>query len=393
MLIQPRIRGFICTTAHPVGCQQAVLEQINYIKKQHPFTGPKNVLVIGASTGYGLASRIAATYGANAKSIGVFFEKEADEKRTASAGWYNSAAFEKLARADGHYARSINGDAFSQEIKQRTAELIRRDLKQVDLIIYSLASPRRVHPLTGQIFSSVLKPIDQSFKGKTVDAFRGEVKDVVLEPANEEEIANTVAVMGGEDWEMWIDFLIQENLLAKGATTLAYSYIGPELTHAIYKNGTIGRAKEHLFQTAKKLDKKLQSIEGQALISVNKAVVTQASAAIPVVPLYISLLFKLMKDQGSHEGCIEQAYRLFHDFLYSTSGTKDQQGQIRLDDFEMQAAIQDQIAALWPEINSENVETLTDLQGYRDDFYKLFGFNIPGVDYSEEVNPDVKIEA
>lgn len=299
-----------------------------------------------------------------------------------------------MARADGHYAKSINGDAFSQEIKQRSAELIRRDLKQVDLVIYSLASPRRVHPLTKQMFSSVLKPIGQPFKGKTVDAFRGEVKEVVLEPANEDEILNTTAVMGGDDWEMWIEFLMKENLLAKGASTLAYSYIGPELTHAIYKNGTIGQAKEHLFQTAKKLDKKLQSLGGQALISVNKAVVTQASAAIPVVPLYISLLFKLMKAKGTHEGCIEQAYRLFHNFLYSPQGCpKDPQGQIRLDDLEMQAEIQNKIAELWPKITSENVESLADLQGYRDDFYRLFGFNMPGVDYDQEVNPDVKIEA
>lgn len=393
MLIQPRIRGFICTTAHPLGCYQAVLQQVDYVKRQPPFKGPNKVLVIGASTGYGLASRIAATFGAQAKTIGVFFEKAAEEGRTASPGWYNSAAFEKLAHESGHYAKSINGDAFSQEIKQRTAELIRRDLKQVDLVIYSLASPRRTHPLTGQVYSSVLKPVGQAFKGKTVDAFRGEVKDVVLEPASAEDVANTVAVMGGEDWEMWIDFLMKENLLAEGATTLAYSYIGPELTYSIYKNGTIGKAKEHLSTTAHELDKKLKTLKGQALISVNKALVTQASAAIPVVPLYISLLYKLMKDKGTHEGCIEQAYRLFHDQLYSPKGTvKDAQGLLRLDDREMQPDIQQKIAELWPQITSENVEQLTDLQGYRDDFYKLFGFNIPGIDYSKEVNPDVKIE-
>ncbi len=394
MLIQPRIRGFICTTAHPVGCYQAVLQQVDYVKRQQAFSGPKNVLIIGASTGYGLASRIAATFGAQAKTIGVFFEKAAEDGRTASPGWYNSAAFEKLAHESGHYAKSINGDAFSQEIKQRTAELIRRDLKQIDLIVYSLASPRRTHPLTGQVYSSVLKPIGQAFKGKTVDAFRGEVKEVVLEPASENDVANTVAVMGGEDWEMWIDFLMKENLLAEGATTIAYSYIGPELTHAIYKNGTIGKAKEHLLATANTLDKKLQTLQGQALISVNKGLVTQASAAIPVVPLYISLLYKLMKAKGTHEGCIEQAYRLFHDHLYSPQGTiKDAQGQLRLDDREMQADIQQKIAELWPQITSENVGQLTDLQGYRDDFYKLFGFNIPGIDYTQEVNPDVKIEA
>ncbi len=393
MLIQPRVRGFICTTAHPLGCRQAVLEQINYVKKQRPFTGPKNVLIIGASTGYGLASRIAATFGAQAKTIGVFFERAAEESRTASPGWYNSAAFESLAHEAGHYAKSINGDAFSQDIKQRCAELIRRDLKQVDLVIYSLASPRRIHPLTGQVFNSALKPIGQVFKGKTVDAFRGEVKEVVLEPATEEEIANTVAVMGGEDWEMWIDFLMKENLLAKGASTLAYSYIGPELTYSIYKNGTIGKAKEHLSKTAAELDKKLKAIEGQALISVNKALVTQASAAIPVVPLYISLLYKLMKAKGTHEGCIEQAYRLLSEYLYAPqNGGRDAQGQLRLDNLEMQADIQKKIAELWPLINSENVEQLADLQGYRDDFYKLFGFNMSGVDYNQEVDPDVKME-
>jgi len=392
MLIQPRIRGFICTTAHPQGCHQAVLQQINYVKQQPAFSGPKNVLVIGASTGYGLASRIATTFGAQAKTIGVFFEKAAEDGRTASPGWYNSAAFENLAHAAGFYAKSINGDAFSQGIKQRTAELIRRDLQQVDLVIYSLASPRRVHPVTGQVFSSVLKPLGQPFKGKTVDAFRGDIKEVSLEPATPDDVNNTIAVMGGEDWEMWIDFLMKENLLAKGATTMAYSYLGPELTHAIYKNGTIGKAKEHLLATSQQLDKKLKALGGQALISVNKALVTQASAAIPVVPLYISLLYKLMKAQGTHEGCIEQAYRLFKEKLYSPQGAvKDSEGLLRLDDLEMQAALQQKIAELWPTLTSANVEELTDLQGYRDDFYRLFGFNMPGVDYSQEVNPDVPL--
>jgi enoyl-[acyl-carrier protein] reductase/trans-2-enoyl-CoA reductase (NAD+) len=393
MLIQPKIRGFICTTAHPVGCHEAVSQQINYVKKQGAFTGPKKVLVIGASTGYGLASRIAATFGAGAKTIGVFFEREADEGRTASPGWYNSAAFEQLAHEAKHYAKSINGDAFSQEIKQRTADLIRRDLGQVDLVVYSLASPRRLHPQTGHVYSSVLKPIGQVFKGKTIDAFRGEVKEVVLESASEEEVANTVAVMGGEDWEMWMNFLAQEKLLAEGVVTVAYSYIGPELTYSIYKNGTIGRAKEDLLATAHRLDKTLQTMQGRALISVNKALVTQASAAIPVVPLYISLLYKLMKAKGTHEGCIEQMFRLFKDFLYAPQGlATDGQGQVRLDDLEMQAEIQEKIAELWPQVTTENVEQLTDLHGYRDDFYKLFGFNMPGVDYTVEVDPNIKIE-
>lgn len=388
MLIQPKIRGFICTTAHPVGCYHAVAEQVDYVKKQGTFVGPKRVLVIGASTGYGLSSRIATTFGAGSKTIGVFYEKEADEKRTASAGWYNSVAFEQLAQQEKHYAKSINGDAFSLEIKQRTAELIRRDWGQVDLIVYSLASPRRIHPTTGQLFSSVLKPIGQPFIGKTVDAFRSEVKEITLPPATAEEIADTVAVMGGEDWQLWIDFLAQEKLLAEAVTTVAYSYVGPALTYAIYKNGTIGRAKEHLFVTARQLNQKLQGIHGRALISVNKALVTQASAAIPVVPLYISLLYKIMKDKGIHEGCIEQMYRLFKSNLYVPQGGHyDNEGQIRLDDLEMRADVQQKITELWPQVNSNNIEQLTDIEGYRSDFYKLFGFNIADVDYQAEVDP------
>lgn len=392
MIIQPKIRGFICTTAHPEGCNRVVEQQIQYIKSKERFTGPKNVLVIGASTGYGLASRIATTFGAAAKTIGVFFEKEADEKRTASPGWYNTAAFETLAHRDGLYAKSINGDAFSNEIKERTAELIRNDLGKVDLIVYSLASPRRVHPVSGQVFSSALKPIGKSFTGKTIDAFKGEVKDVTIEPANEEEIANTVAVMGGEDWEMWIDYLAKQNLLAEGVITVAYSYLGPQLTHAIYKDGTIGRAKEHLKATADALNSKLKALHGQAVVSVDKAVVTQASAAIPVVPLYISILFKIMKEQGTHEGCIEQMYRLFHDHLYSLhSLTRDAEGYIRIDDLEMQQDVQQQIMTLWPQITTDNLNQLTDVKGYCDEFYRLFGFNILGVDYDADINPVVKI--
>lgn len=394
MIIHPKIRGFICTTAHPEGCYKAVEEQINYVKSKGKYAGPKNVLVIGGSTGYGLASRIEATFGAGAKTIGVFFEKEADEKRTASPGWYNSAAFEKIAHRDGHYAKSINGDAFSQAIKEKTAELIRQDLGEVDLIIYSLASPRRTHPVTGQIFSSVLKPIGKSFMGKTVDAFRGEVKNVTIEPATEEEVANTVAVMGGEDWEMWIDYLAKENLLAEGVKTVAYSYIGPELTHAIYKNGTIGKAKDDLKATSDKLTQKLKSLNGEAIISVDKAVVTQASAAIPVVPLYISLLFKIMKELGTHEGCIEQIDRLFREYLYTAqSKPRDEEGFIRIDDWEMRKEVQQKIAELWPQITTENLSQLTDVKGYCDDFYRLFGFNISGVNYDAEVDPVVKIES
>lgn len=392
MLIQPKMRGFICTTAHPQGCAKNVEEQINYIKAQGQFQGPKNVLVIGASTGYGLASRIAATYGAGAKTIGVFFEREAEANRTATAGWYNSAAFEQFAHQDKHYAKSINGDAFSHEIKKQAIELIKNDLGTVDLIVYSLASPRRVHPDTGAIYSSVLKPINQSFTSKTVDPLRKEVKEVTLESATQEEIANTIAVMGGEDWEMWIDLLAKEKLLAKGAITIAYDYIGPELTHSIYKNGTIGKAKEHLHQTALKLNEKLKPYEGQALLSVNKALVTQASAAIPVVPLYISLLYKLMKENGTHEGCIEQISRLFKDKLYANpiSG-RDSEGRIRMDDLEMQAAIQAKIAELWPLVTSENLEAMTDIKGYCIEFHRLFGFEVNHVDYTKEQDPKVEI--
>ncbi|MFT3741973.1 MAG: trans-2-enoyl-CoA reductase family protein [Gammaproteobacteria bacterium] len=394
MIIQPKVRGFICTTAHPTGCFNQVAEQIQYVQSQGPFKGPKNVLVIGASTGYGLASRIAATFGAGAKTLGVMYEKAADDKRTASAGWYNTAAFEQMAQAKGYYAKTVNGDAFSTEIKQQVAALIREDLKQVDLIVYSLASPRRVHPQTGQVHSSTLKPIGQTFTSKTVDPFRGEVKDITIEPASEQEITDTVAVMGGEDWQLWLDYLAQENLLAPGITTVAYSYIGPELTHAVYKNGTIGRAKDHLQLTAQHLQDTLKPYQGRALISVNKALVTQASAAIPVVPLYISLLYKVMRAQGTHEGCIEQMVRLFKEQLYADHPLAlDEAGRIRLDDLEMRTEVQEQVKALWPQVTTDNLEQLTDIAGYREDFYRLFGFNVAGVDYEAEVNPEVEIES
>jgi len=392
MIILPKIRGFICTTAHPAGCAKSVAEQIQFVKNQGTFAGPRNVLVIGASTGYGLASRITATYGSGAKTIGVFYEKGADDKRTATAGWYNTAAYERQAHSDGYYAKSINGDAFSAAIKEQTAALIKHDLQQVDLIIYSLASPRRQHPITGDVYSSVLKPIGHSFTGKTVDAFRAEVKDVTIAPATEEEVAHTIAVMGGEDWEMWIDMLASQNLLAPGAKTVAYSYLGPVLTHDIYKYGTIGKAKEHLKSTADKLNEKLAAINGAAMVSVDKAVVTQASAAIPVVPLYIAILFKLMKEQGTHEGCIEQMVRLFRDYLYAAKEpARDQEGFIRLDNLEMDPALQQKVAEIWPTVTTENVRTVTDIQGYCQEFYRLFGFNIPGIDYNAEVDPAVMI--
>lgn len=395
MIIEPKVRGFICTTAHPTGCFENVRQQIAYVKSQpHWQKSPRNVLVIGASTGYGLASRIAATYAGNAKTIGVFFEKQASDKRTATAGWYNTAAFETIAHQDEHYAKSINGDAFSDEIKMQTIDLIRRDLGKVDLVIYSLASPRRTHPDTKAVFSSTLKPVGDIYRNKTVDPLTGTVSEVAIEPANNDDIAQTVTVMGGDDWKRWMDFLKKENVLADDAITCAYSYVGPELTHAIYKNGTIGRAKDHLLATAYELDKQLRATGGRAFVSVNKALVTQASSAIPVVPLYMSILFKLMKENGTHEGCIEQMNRLFHDFVYTGSEISvDDEQRVRIDDLEMRPDVQKKIDGIWKIVSTDNINSLTDIAGYRHDFYRLFGFEVDGVDYSAEVNPDVKIES
>jgi enoyl-[acyl-carrier protein] reductase/trans-2-enoyl-CoA reductase (NAD+) len=394
MIIEPKIRGFICTTAHPKGCEEAVRQQIEYVKKHPRFEGPKNVLIIGASTGYGLATRIAATFGAGAKTIGVFYEKPAEDKRTASAGWYNTAAFEKIAHQDGHYAKSINGDAFSNEIKKSTIDLIKKDLGKIDLVVYSLASPRRIHPDSGEIFNSALKPIGKTYVNKTVDPMRNTVKEVTIEPANQDEINSTVAVMGGEDWEMWIDLLEKENLLAEGATTLAYNYIGPEMTHIIYKEGTIGRAKDHLQSTANNLNAKLKKQGGQAFISVNKALVTQASAALPVVPLYISILYKIMKAHHNHEGCIEQMYRMLASKIYVKNGPIfDETGSVRMDDWEMESNIQQEVMEIWPTVSTENLSEQTDIQGYQDDFYRLFGFRFKEVDYSADINPEVKIDS
>jgi len=394
MIILPKMRGFICTTAHPAGCAKLVEDQIHYVKNHGQFSGPKNVLVIGASTGYGLASRIVASFGAGAKTIGVFFEKPPENNRTATAGWYNTAAFERMAHANKLYAKSVNGDAFSHDIKQKTLALIRQDLGSVDLVIYSLASPRRIHPDTGMAFSSVLKPIGQTYQSKTVDPLRREVKNITIESASEDEIAQTIAVMGGEDWEMWMDLLAHENLLAPGVKTLAYDYIGPELTHPIYKNGSIGKAKEHLYQTSLTLNEKLKKYQGQACLSVNKALVTQASAAIPVVPLYISLLYKIMKEKGTHEGCIEQIYRLFEDKIYGKAGVQlDADGRIRMDDLEMQTDVQQKIRELWPQINSDNLTQLTDITGYVKEFHHLFGFEFKDVNYQTDVDPDVRIDS
>lgn len=391
MIIQPKVRGFICTAAHPLGCFKAVQEQIEYVKKQGAFTGPKNVLIIGASTGYGLACRIATAFGAGATTVGVSFERPADGKRTASPGWYNTAAFEQLAKQAFVVAKSINGDAFSHEIKRQTIAAL-KEIGPVDLVIYSLAAPRRTHPDTGEVFNSVLKPIGQPYHNKTVDPLTGIVKEIDIEPAIEAEIAATEMVMGGEDWAMWIDQLSAAGVLADNVTTVAFSYIGPELTHPIYKDGTIGAAKRHLHKTAANLDGKLQAKGGRALISVNKALVTQASSAIPVVPLYISLLYKVMKEAGTHEGCIEQAVRLFRDRLYGPgSPVVDENAYIRLDDWEMAEQIQTKIRNLWQQVNTENLASLADLQGYQTDFYHLFGFNFPGINYEMDCDPEVMI--
>ncbi|AOC97362.1 Putative reductase [Flavobacterium anhuiense] len=394
MIIEPRMRGFICLTAHPTGAEQNVKNQIEYVKSKGEIAGAKKVLVIGASTGFGLASRITSAFGSGASTIGVFFEKPPVEGKTASPGWYNSAAFEKEAHKAGLYAKSINGDAFSNEIKRETLDLIKADLGQVDLVIYSLASPVRTNPNTGVTHRSVLKPIGQTFTNKTVDFHTGKVSDVSIAPANEEDIENTVAVMGGEDWAMWIEALKAENLLAEGATTVAYSYIGPALTEAVYRKGTIGRAKDHLEATAFTIGDSLKSIGGKAYVSVNKALVTQASSAIPVIPLYISLLYKIMKEEGIHEGCIEQIQRLFQDRLYTGSEVPvDEKGRIRIDDWEMREDVQEKVAKLWLEATTETLPEIGDLAGYRNDFLNLFGFEVPGVDYNADTNEVVEIES
>jgi enoyl-[acyl-carrier protein] reductase/trans-2-enoyl-CoA reductase (NAD+) len=386
------MRGFICLTSHPKGCEQNVKNQIAYIKSKGVIEGPKKVLVIGASTGFGLASRITSAFGSNAATIGVFFEKPAAPGKTASPGWYNSAAFENEAHKAGLYAKSINGDAFSNEVKRQTLDLIKADLGQIDLVIYSLASPVRTNPNTGVLHRSTLKPIGQKFTNKTVDFHTGNVSEVSIEPCTEEDIENTIAVMGGEDWTMWMDALKSENLLAPGATTVAYSYIGPSLTEAVYRKGTIGRAKDHLEATAFTITDSLKSIGGQAYVSVNKALVTQASSAIPVIPLYISLLYKIMKEEGIHEGCIEQIQRLYQDRLYTGSAVPvDEKGRIRIDDWEMREDVQAKVAQLWLEATTETLPAIGDLAGYKNDFNSLFGFGFEGVDYLADTDEMVTV--
>jgi enoyl-[acyl-carrier protein] reductase / trans-2-enoyl-CoA reductase (NAD+) len=393
MIIKPRVRGFLCITTHPVGCEANVRSQIDYVKAQGPIeNGPKRVLVIGASTGYGLASRITAAFGAGASTLGIFFEKEGTEKKPGTAGWYNSAAFHKFAEGEGLYAKSINGDAFSDEIKQKTIETIKADLGQVDLVVYSLAAPRRQHPVTGEIHNSTLKPIGGDTVQKGVNTDKEEVQDFHLEEASQEEIDNTVAVMGGEDWQMWIDALDEAGVLADGAKTTAYTYIGDKLTWDIYWHGTIGAAKKDLDKRVVDIRERLAAKDGDARVSVLKAVVTQASAAIPAMPIYLALLFKVMKEQGSHEGCIEQVDGLFRESLYGTEPYLDEEGRLRADRKELDPQVQAAVAELWQDINTQTLRELSDFAGYKREFLQLFGFEVDGVDYDADVDPVAPID-
>jgi enoyl-[acyl-carrier protein] reductase/trans-2-enoyl-CoA reductase (NAD+) len=390
MIIQPRVRGFVCLTAHPAGCEEHVKEQINYVKSGGEIeNGPKNVLVIGASTGYGLSSRITAAFGSGASTIGVFFEKEPAEKKTATAGWYNTAAFEKFAAQAGLKSKSINGDAFSDDIKQQVIDSAGKDFGPFDLVIYSVAAPRRLHPKTGEVASSVLKPIGKSYEGKTLNTDKIEIQDIHIEAATEKEIKDTISVMGGEDWEMWLNKLNSAGLLAKRCKTITYTYIGTNLTWPIYWEGTIGQAKIDLDKTSTRLNKLLQPLSGKSYVAVMKGLVTQASSAIPVVPLYISILYKIMKEKGTHEGCIEQINRLFRKKLYTTHIETDDEGRLRLDDWELSEDIQNRINEIWPVIKTENIHDLSDFSGYKKEFLKLFGFGFKNVNYNEDVNPVV----
>lgn len=390
MIIKPKVRGFICTNAHPEGCAANVREQIAYVKKSGTIAnGPKNVLVIGASTGYGLASRITAAFGCGANTLGIFFEKPPTESKTASAGYYNAAAFEKEAHAAGLYAKSINGDAFSQEIKDKTLEILKNDLGKVDLVVYSLAAPRRTDPVTGEVYSSSLKPIGQAYTAKNLNTDTLKISEVTLQPATEEEILGTVKVMGGEDWELWIKALADADLLAPNFQTVAYTYLGEKITWPIYGKATIGKAKEDLDRAATAINASAAKLNGKAYVAVLKALVTQASSAIPIMPLYISLLYKVMKEEGTHEGCIEQLYRLFTEGLYTDTPRLDDHKRLRMDNLELNPEVQAKVENLWPQVTEENLFELTDYKGYNADFLKLFGFGVQGVDYEADISPIV----
>ncbi len=393
MVIQPKVRGFLCTTTHPTGCLENVRRQVAHVQGKGEISGgPKRVLVLGASTGYGLASRITAAFGSGAATIGVFFEKPGSERKPGTAGWYNSAAFHQLAEQAGVYAKSLNGDAFSDEMKARVIELIKEDLGQVDLVVYSLAAPRRTHPKTGEVFNSTLKPIGRATTQKGVNTDKEAIQDFHLEPATQEEIDHTVAVMGGEDWEMWITALAEAGVLAEGVKTTAYTYIGEKITWDIYWHGTIGAAKQDLDRRVKGIRERLDPLGGDARVSVLKAVVTQASAAIPAMPIYLAILFKVMKARGIHEGCIEQIDRLFRDRLYG-DGDLDEEGRLRVDQLELDPAVQAEVAGIWEQIDTDNLKSLADFDGYRQEFLQLFGFGVDGVDYAADVDPDIAIAA
>lgn len=392
MIIQPKIRGFICTTTHPTGCEANIKEQIAYTRQKGAIDGAKRVLVIGSSSGYGMASRISAAFGCGAATIGVFFEKPGTEKKSGSAGWYNTAAFEAQAKEAGLYARSLNGDAFSHAAKEKTIELIQQDLGQIDLVVYSLASPVRKMPDTGEVVRSALKPIGEPYRSTAIDTNKDCITQAEIEPATEEEIAGTVTVMGGEDWELWINALSDAGVLAEGCKTVAYSYIGSDITWPIYWDGALGKAKQDLDRAADALNSKLATTGGQANIAVLKSVVTQASSAIPVMPLYLSMVFKVMKEQGLHEGCMEQVYRLFSTGLYGDTAGMDDRRRYRLDDWELREDIQNACRQLWPQVTTENLFEVTDYAYYKAEFLKLFGFGIEGVDYNAEVDPLVPID-
>ena len=397
MIIKPKVRGFICITAHPVGCEHNVLDQIKVTQAVgHKGTGPKRVLVIGASTGYGLASRITAAFGYGAATLGVFFEKPSSEAKNGTAGWYNSAAFDKLAKQAGLYSKSINGDAFSHETRARAIELIQQEMGgPIDLVIYSLASPVRKLPDTGEVVRSALKTVGETFTNTSVDTNKDTVIEASIEPATEQEIKDTVTVMGGEDWALWIDALSAAGVLAQHAKTVAYSYIGTEITWPMYWHGTLGQAKQHLDNTARELRSRHAAEGLEAYVGVMKSVVTQASAAIPVIPLYVSIAFRIMKEKGIHEGTIEQINRLFSDRLYRADGTAaptDNDGRLRLDDWELRDDVQQACKELWPTVTTENLWQITDYAGYKQDFLSLFGFARQDVNYEEEVDSDRRFD-
>jgi len=392
MVIKPRVRGFLCTTTHPEGCRENVRRQIAHVQSGGPLSnGPKRVLVLGASTGYGLASRITAAFGCGAATIGVFFEKEGSERKPGTAGWYNAAAFHEQAEVAGLYAKSFNGDAFSDDMKTQVIDLIKADLGQIDLVVYSLAAPRRTHPKTGVVHSSTLKPIGSDTTQKGVNTDKEEIQEYHLEAATQEEIDNTVAVMGGEDWQMWIEALDEAGVLAEGAKTTAYTYIGEKITWDIYWHGTIGAAKQDLDKRVVDIRALLTEQGGDARVSVLKAVVTQASAAIPAMPIYLAILFKVMKARGVHEGCIEQVNRLFRESLYGDARGVDEEGRLRADNLELDPEVQAEVATIWEQIDTDNLKDLSDFDGYRREFLQLFGFEVDGVDYDADVDPVVPI--